>query len=169
MESSLKVRGPMLFNIVPKKIRNMSGCKTDVLKRPLDKWLANIPDEPQIYGYTVMRRAESNHRVMNKRVERPFNCLLYRGGTLIDLHGEAFSQHTKRRAFEQLSSQFPFQEHVIQRYKDELSEKQQKSYALESLAVADINALDSSSDNLSPGWASVDLVVLSAAPWRNQQ
>ncbi|KAG1685305.1 hypothetical protein GQR58_009155 [Nymphon striatum] len=60
IESSLKVRGPMLFNIVPKQIRNMSGCKTDVLKRPLDKWLANIPDEPQISGYTAMRRAESN-------------------------------------------------------------------------------------------------------------
>ncbi|KAG1653494.1 hypothetical protein GQR58_025530 [Nymphon striatum] len=54
IESSLKVRGPMLFNIVPKQIRNMSGCKTDVLKRPLEKWLANIPDEPQISGYTAM-------------------------------------------------------------------------------------------------------------------
>ncbi|KAG1661234.1 Mitochondrial proton/calcium exchanger protein [Nymphon striatum] len=29
-----------------------------------------------------------NHRVMNKPVERPFNCRLYRGGTLIDLHDE---------------------------------------------------------------------------------
>ncbi|KAG1674187.1 Multidrug resistance-associated protein 1 [Nymphon striatum] len=31
----------------------------DVLKKSLDKWLANIPDEPQISGYTAMRKAES--------------------------------------------------------------------------------------------------------------
>ncbi|KAG1657752.1 Nephrin [Nymphon striatum] len=37
---------------------------------------------------------------MNKPVERPFNCRLYRGGTLINLHGEAFSQRTKRSLVE---------------------------------------------------------------------
>ena len=31
-----------------------------VFKTVLDKYLSTIPDEPQIQGYTSMRRAESN-------------------------------------------------------------------------------------------------------------
>lgn len=59
-ESSFNVRGPMMFNMIPSEIRNLTSCKTDVFKAVLDKWLARIPDEPQVQGYTAMRRADSN-------------------------------------------------------------------------------------------------------------
>ena len=58
--ASFGVRGPRLFNILPANIRNITGCTVDSFKRSLDKYLATVPDEPQIRGYTSMRRAESN-------------------------------------------------------------------------------------------------------------
>ena len=45
---------------LPRDIRNMTGCKVDMLKRRLDKYLSTIPDEPQVLGYTAQRRADSN-------------------------------------------------------------------------------------------------------------
>jgi hypothetical protein len=59
-EASFRVRGPMLFNSIPHEIRNLTDCKTEIFKAALDKWLARIPDEPQVPGYTAMRRAETN-------------------------------------------------------------------------------------------------------------
>ena len=38
----------------------MTGCKVDMFKRRLDKYLSTIPDEPQVLGYTAQRRADSN-------------------------------------------------------------------------------------------------------------
>ena len=38
----------------------MTGCKVDMCKRRLDKYLSTIPDEPQVLGYTAQRRADSN-------------------------------------------------------------------------------------------------------------
>ena len=38
----------------------MSECTLEVFKRSLDNFLVTVPDEPQIQGYTAMRRAESN-------------------------------------------------------------------------------------------------------------
>ena len=32
----------------------------DIFKRHLDKYLSTIPDDPQVLGYTVQRRADSN-------------------------------------------------------------------------------------------------------------
>ena len=59
-EASLPVRGQRLFNILPQNLRNMTGCSTDVFKRALDLYLRQVPDEPQIQGYTAYRRAETN-------------------------------------------------------------------------------------------------------------
>ena len=58
--SSFGVRGPRLFNILPISIRNITGCSVDTFKRSLDRYLATVPDEPNIRGYTECRRAESN-------------------------------------------------------------------------------------------------------------
>ena len=58
--ASLGVRGPRLFNILPANIRNITGVSVSSFKHSLDKYLASVPDEPQIRGYTAMRRAESN-------------------------------------------------------------------------------------------------------------
>ena len=58
--ATLPVRGQQLFNTLPRDIRNMTGCKVDMFKRRLDKYLSTIPDEPQVLGYTAQRRADSN-------------------------------------------------------------------------------------------------------------
>ena len=57
---SFAVRGPMLFNTLPSELRNMTNCSSKSFKQALDTFLKTIPDEPQIPGYTYMRRAESN-------------------------------------------------------------------------------------------------------------
>ena len=58
--SSFGVVGPRLFNAFPVNIWNMSGCTVETFKLHLDRFLATVPDEPQVRGYTAMRRAESN-------------------------------------------------------------------------------------------------------------
>ena len=58
--SSFGVAGPRLFNALPVNIRNISGCTAEIFKLHLDKFLATVPDELQVRGYTAMRRVESN-------------------------------------------------------------------------------------------------------------
>ena len=58
--SSFGVVGPRLLNVLPVNIRNISGCTIETFKLHLDRFLATVPDEPQVRGYTAMRRAESN-------------------------------------------------------------------------------------------------------------
>lgn len=58
--SSFAIHGPRLFNTLPAALRNKSDCTVEAFKRSLDNFLTNVPDEPQIPGYTAMRRAESN-------------------------------------------------------------------------------------------------------------
>ena len=62
-EASLIVKGQRLFNALPLDIRNITDCSKEYFKRQLDKYLCNIPDEPQIQGYTAHRRAETNSLV----------------------------------------------------------------------------------------------------------
>ena len=57
--ASFAVHAPRLFNVLPAGIRNISGCKVDFFKNKLDCFLKTVPDEPQITGYTAMRRASS--------------------------------------------------------------------------------------------------------------
>ena len=58
--SSLAIKGPQLFNRMPSHIRNMKACTTPEFKKALDAFLAVIPDEPRIPGYTKFCRAASN-------------------------------------------------------------------------------------------------------------
>ena len=55
----------MLFNVIPKHIRDLSSKKVSVdgFKKALDEYLALVPEEPQIRGYTAMRQADSNSLV----------------------------------------------------------------------------------------------------------
>ena len=86
--ASFGVRGPRLFNILPVNIRNISRCSVDSFKHSLDKYLSTVPDEPQIRGYTSMRRAETNsllHMVQfaasqQIQLEGPVNMTATRGG-----------------------------------------------------------------------------------------
>ena len=61
-----------LFNILPHKIRNISGTTTETFKRHLDMWLKSIPDTPKIDGYGAIVAAESNsilHQARYSRIE----------------------------------------------------------------------------------------------------
>ena len=48
----LAVIGPKLFNVMPRSIRDLTGCTVDVFKNNLDKFLSSISDQPIIAGYT---------------------------------------------------------------------------------------------------------------------
>ena len=58
--SSLPIHGAKLFNSLPKQIRNITKCTKEFFKHKLDSFLAEIPDEPQVTGYTAHRQANSN-------------------------------------------------------------------------------------------------------------
>ena len=64
-----------LFNILPARIRNMTGCSVDCFKRKLDGYLNTVPDEPQIPGYTAQRRAETNSLIDMARFSPAHNQL----------------------------------------------------------------------------------------------
>ena len=59
-EASLPIHGCKLFNVLPQYVRNITGVDVDVFKRKLDSFLQQVPDEPQIIGYTANRRADTN-------------------------------------------------------------------------------------------------------------
>ncbi|XP_066926193.1 uncharacterized protein [Clytia hemisphaerica] len=65
--SSFKVQGPRLFNSLPKRLRDLTGCKKLKFKTELDKYLFTVPDEPLVTGYTMMRRAETNS-IINMKI-----------------------------------------------------------------------------------------------------
>ena len=68
-EGSFTVNGPRLFNSIPKSIRNLKGVPLSNFKRALDAYLTQVPDEPQLPGYTERRRANTNELFeMNKNM-----------------------------------------------------------------------------------------------------
>eukprot|EP00794_Sanderia_malayensis_P013383 gene13383-14755_t len=58
--ASFAIKGPRLFNCLSKCIRNLQNVSLDQLKSDFDRFLATIPDEPLIPGYTQYRRVNSN-------------------------------------------------------------------------------------------------------------
>ena len=63
INGSLSIQGARLFNSLPRYIRNLSGCSKEHFKRNLDKFLATIPDEPQIKSHVGFRCTDSNNLV----------------------------------------------------------------------------------------------------------
>ena len=64
-EQSFQVAGPILFNCLPKEIRNKKGCGVEEFKENLDKFLLQtilqtIPDEPKIGGAMPLNIKQSN-------------------------------------------------------------------------------------------------------------
>ena len=57
-EASLGVKGARIFNLLPTDIRNLDSISVDTFKAELDRFLANIPDQPTVSG--LGRPAESN-------------------------------------------------------------------------------------------------------------
>ena len=60
---SMGVNGPRLFNSLPVRLRNMSGCSLNSFKRSLDDHLASIPDEPRVPGMIRYCARSSNSLV----------------------------------------------------------------------------------------------------------
>jgi len=58
--ASLTHKGPRLFNCLPREVRDLTNCSTDIFKRALDRFLATLPDEPLVPNMTQYRRCESN-------------------------------------------------------------------------------------------------------------
>ena len=59
-EGSFSYHGARLFNALPKDLRNLTNCSTLSFKNKLDKFLAQIIDQPLVDGYTSGRQAPSN-------------------------------------------------------------------------------------------------------------
>ena len=50
LETSLRVEGASLFNLVPTDLRSLEGVKVESFKLKLDTWLGQVPDQPTIHG-----------------------------------------------------------------------------------------------------------------------
>ena len=57
-ENSLGVKGAKIFNLLPLELRNFNSKNTDVFKKKLDAFLAEVSDQPTVAG--LGRSAETN-------------------------------------------------------------------------------------------------------------
>ena len=48
-----------LFNAIPGEIRDITGKKTELFKRELDRWLNGVPDKPEIDKYRARTNSNS--------------------------------------------------------------------------------------------------------------
>jgi len=63
----LTTRGPILFNSLPKELRNLTGCPVLTFKKKLDKLLASLPDEPCVLGVTTNAASNSIKHQINQQ------------------------------------------------------------------------------------------------------
>ena len=68
---SLPIKGPSIFNSLPRSVRNIKGCNVETFKAGLDKHLKLVPDEPLIPRYTRYRGSSSN-----SLLDRPWGSVL---------------------------------------------------------------------------------------------
>ena len=68
MENSFQIKGPKLFNCLPKQIRNKRGCSVEELKVALDTFVEQIPDELKSDGYIPT--------ALNEVTAKPSNSIL---------------------------------------------------------------------------------------------
>ena len=59
LANSLSYEGPRIFNVLPREVRDMSGCPVETFKAGLDKFLWTVPDEPPVPGYTTECRTSN--------------------------------------------------------------------------------------------------------------
>ena len=86
-ENSFCVLGPMLFNALPKHLRNISGehVKLDTFKHRLDAWLSTLVDELPLDGIVLQTTDNSlvNWRNLLRSLQNQEDRtarLPYRGG-----------------------------------------------------------------------------------------
>ena len=66
----LSTRGPILFNSLPKELRNLSGCPLLTFKKKLDKFLVSVPDEPCVPGTATNMASNSiKHQINNQQAD----------------------------------------------------------------------------------------------------
>ena len=75
--NSFTIRATKLFNVLPKCIREISGCELDTFKEALDEYLAILPDRPAVHGYSTENNSlldvvPATLRRMNEGRLRPF-------------------------------------------------------------------------------------------------
>ena len=58
--NSISRFGSRLFNILPREIRDLTGITVENFKTKLDKFILNLPDEPNVMGYKMYIAAGSN-------------------------------------------------------------------------------------------------------------
>ena len=77
MWSSFTVHGIQLFNSMPQHVRDKKNILVASFKKNLDDYLANVPDEPLIPGYTARKQDDTNSLLhmpkLVKSVVVPFN------------------------------------------------------------------------------------------------
>ena len=52
-DNSFIVKATKLFNVLPKSIRDVSGCELGTFKQALDEYLATLPDKPAVTGFSI--------------------------------------------------------------------------------------------------------------------
>ena len=104
MEKSLKIEGSKLFNAMPKYIRNLRGSK-DQFKENLDRFLANIPDQPRtkdlvphslnedcqptnslkywVKSLSLQHWTPTNQRTESNWIGLEGGCIIYRGACFL--------------------------------------------------------------------------------------
>ena len=66
-DNTIRVAGSRIFNSIPSKLRNLTGCEITVFKANLDRFLEKVPDEPKTVTLTP--------RAVNLTTGRPSNSL----------------------------------------------------------------------------------------------
>lgn len=59
-ENTFGIHATVLYNCLPKHIRDITGVRVETFKLHLDKLLSKIPDQPSVTGYAGQRAAATN-------------------------------------------------------------------------------------------------------------
>ena len=67
-EHTLAIRGPHIFNSIPKDLRDKTGVNVESFKKALDKYLGTLSDQPPVSGYYTRDNSITNRQL--HRTER---------------------------------------------------------------------------------------------------
>ena len=62
--------GPLLFNVLPRSIRNLKGSSIDEFKEKLDSFLTLVPDEPKVGGVGAVKQFAASDKDEEGNLER---------------------------------------------------------------------------------------------------
>ena len=79
-EKSFNINGPMLFNSLPKKIRNLSKCSIEDFKTQLDMYLDKIPDQPKVTNLVPVACNQVTAKPSNSLIDQVRRLNINAGG-----------------------------------------------------------------------------------------